>query len=241
MVGGAVAAHHPAEDTLTTTTLTAHERLQTGTPQSLTELELLILILGPSAGANSVAKAAQALLDAAPLAELAWAAPQELQEVPGVGPARAAALVAAFELGRRSGWSKPPPGQRILDPQAVYELMRPVAHAEVEQFHIICLNTRGRLIKTVMVAQGSISQCPVSPRDLIRQALKVNSHSLILVHNHPGGAPDPSVDDGVLTERLVAACELAGLMVRDHVVVAAGGYFSYRETGRMPRTARGAL
>jgi DNA repair protein RadC len=212
-----------------------HERLDVHGPAALTDLELLTILLGARSGKGGPEQAAQVLLETAPLQELAWAKVDELRAVPGVGPNRAAALAAAFELGRRSGWAPPHRGDRLLDPGRVYELLKHIAFSDQEQFHIVCLDVRGRLIKSILVAQGGLHVCPVPPRDLFRSALRVNAHSVVLVHCHPSGAISPSPDDDMLTERLRTAGELLGLVIRDHLVIGSEGYFSYVEAGRWRR------
>ena len=129
----------------------------------------------------------------------------------GVGPARAAALAAAFELGRRGAWAPPRRGERVLEPSRVAELMRHAAHAERECFHVVMLDVRGRLLRAERVAEGSLTQCPVSPRDALRPAVRDGAHGVIFVHNHPSGDPSPSAEDADLTERLRAAAELVGV------------------------------
>ena len=217
----------------TTSVSTAHERLHQHGIQVLSDAELFTLLFGPTNGTNSTREAAQRLVDAAPLSEMAWASPAELTEHQGVGPARAAAICAAFELGRRGGWSPPKRGARVLDPRRVYELMRRVAHAEREEFHTVLLDVRGRLIKTVKIAEGSLTQCPVSPREVLREPLRIAAHGLVFVHNHPSSLdPSPSAEDADLTQRLRAAAELVGLVARDHVIVSANGFYSFVEAGR---------
>jgi DNA repair protein RadC len=202
----------------------------------LADAELLIILLGPTAGMSSTRDAAQRLLDELPLAAIARASPEELQQHAGIGPARAAAIAAAFELGRRGAWSPPKRGERVLDPGRVYELMRPLAHAEREEFHTVLLDVRGRLIKTAKIAEGSLTQCPVSPRDALREPVRIGAHGVVFVHNHPSsGDPSPSAEDADLTDRLRAAAELVGVLARDHVIVAAGGYYSFVEAGRWRR------
>jgi DNA repair protein RadC len=212
-----------------------HERLEQHGVRVLSDAELLTILLSPTAGMNSTRDAAQRLLDALPMSEIAWAPAEQLQQQPGIGPARAAAIAAAFELGRRGAWAPPKRGERVLDPARVYELMRPLAHAEREEFHTVLLDVRGRLIKTVKVAEGSLTQCPVSPRDALREPVRIGAHGVVFVHNHPSGDPAASVEDGELTERLRAASELVGIVVRDHVIVATAGYFSFVEAGRWRR------
>ncbi len=216
-------------------TVEPRERLLAEGPRSLSDAELLALLIGTGSARLSSRAAALALLDAVPLPELAWATPDAIAMVPGIGPARAAAVAAAFELGRRGAWAPPRRGERCLDPRRVFELMRHAAHAEREGFHVILLDVRGRLIRAAQVAEGSLSQCPVSPRDALRPAVREGAHSIVLCHNHPSGDPSPSADDVDLTDRLRAAAELVGILARDHVIVAAGGYYSFVEAGRWRR------
>jgi DNA repair protein RadC len=211
------------------------ERLLAEGPRALSDADLLALILGTGTARLSARAAALSLAEAMPVGELAWAPAEALSGVPGIGPARAAAIAAAFELGRRGAWAPPRRGERCLDPARVHELMRHAAHAERECFHVVLLDVRGRLIRAVQVAEGSLTQCPVSPRDALRPAVREGAHGVVFVHNHPSGDPSPSPEDLDLTERLRAAAEVVGVMARDHVVVAAGGYFSFVEAGRWRR------
>ncbi|OFX25835.1 MAG: DNA repair protein RadC [Anaeromyxobacter sp. RBG_16_69_14] len=210
-----------------------HERLQQLGVRALADAELLTILLGPTAGMNSTRDAAQHLLDTLPLSQIAWASADELRQQPGIGPSRAAAIAAAFELGRRGAWSPPKRGERVLEPSRVWELMRHVAHAEREEFHTVLLDVRGRLIKSAKIAEGSLTQCPVSPRDALREPVRIGAHGVVFVHNHPSsGEPSPSPEDHDLTQRLRAASELVGVMARDHVIVGTGGYYSFVEAGR---------
>jgi DNA repair protein RadC len=221
------------------TTAPSHDRprarLLSDGPRALSDADLVALLLGAGSPRLSARAAALSLLEAIPLAELAWAPPDAIACAPGVGIARAAAIAAAFELGRRAAWSPPRRGERCLDPRRVSELLRHAAHAEREGFHVVLLDVRGRLLRAVQVAEGSLSQCPVSPRDALRPAVREGAHGIVFVHNHPSGDPSPSPDDADLTERLRAAAELVGVLARDHVIVAAGGYYSFVEAGRWRR------
>jgi len=198
------------------------ERLLVDGPRALSDGDLLSML-----GADTAADR--------PVGELAWLTVAELRLL-GLGEVRAAVVAAAFELGRRGAWAPPKRGERCLDPGRVYELMRALAHAPVEEFHVVLLDVRGRLLRTERVAQGSVSQCPVSPRDVFRVAVREAAHGVVFVHNHPSGDPSPSSpEDAELTERLRAGAELVGVVARDHVIVAAGGYYSFVEAGRWRR------
>ncbi|HEU4385291.1 MAG TPA: DNA repair protein RadC [Anaeromyxobacteraceae bacterium] len=211
------------------------ERLLAEGPRALSDADLLALILGTGTGRLSARAAALALAETMPVAELAWAPAEAISGLPGIGPARAAAIAAAFELGRRGAWAPPRRGERCLDPARVHELMRHAAHAERECFHVVLLDVRGRLIRAAQVAEGSLTQCPVSPRDALRPAVREGAHGVVFVHNHPSGDPSPSAEDLDLTERLRAAAEVVGVLARDHVIVAAAGYYSFVEAGRWRR------
>jgi DNA repair protein RadC len=211
------------------------ERLLADGARALSDADLLSLVLGTGTGGLSARAAALAVTERLSMGELAWASPDALAGWPGIGPARAAAIAAAFELGRRGAWAPPRRGERCLDPRRVHELLRPAAHAEREGFHVVLLDVRGRLLRTVQIAEGSLTQCPVSPRDALRPPVREGAHSVVFAHNHPSGDPSPSAEDADLTERLRAAAEIVGVLARDHVIVAAGGYYSFVEAGRWRR------
>jgi DNA repair protein RadC len=169
---------------------------------------------------------------AAPIATLAWASAAEITKLLGISRAKAARLAAVFELGRRGAWTQPKRGDRCLDPATVFEVMRDVAIEEVEEFHVVLLDVRGRLLGRRLISRGALTQCPVVPRDVLRSVVREGAHGVVFVHNHPSGDPAPSPEDRDLTERLRAAAELVGITARDHVIVASGGYFSFVEAGR---------
>jgi DNA repair protein RadC len=169
---------------------------------------------------------------AAPISTLAWASAHEIANTLGVSRTQATRLAAVFELGRRAAWNQPKPGTRCLDPATVFELMRDVAHEDVEEFHVVLLDVGGRLVGRRLISRGALTQCPVVPRDVLRVVVREGAHGVVFVHNHPSGDPAPSPEDHDLTERLRAAAELVGVVARDHVIVATGGYFSWIEAGR---------
>ncbi|WP_242392141.1 JAB domain-containing protein [Anaeromyxobacter oryzisoli] len=160
--------------------LAVHERMFTSGARAMSDEELLRAVTGCELGSSTLAA-----VSSMEIAELAWSSAGELAMRLALTKQRAAMLAAAFELGRRGAWSPPKRGERVLDPGRVYELMRPLAHAPVEEFHVVLLDVRGRLLRTERIAQGSLTQCPVNPRDVFRTAVREAAHGIVFVHNHP--------------------------------------------------------
>ncbi|MBM3713801.1 MAG: DNA repair protein RadC, partial [Actinobacteria bacterium] len=98
-----------------------------------------------------------------------------------------------------------------------------------EQFRLVLLNIKNRIIKEVMVSQGSLTSSIVHPREVLKAAIKASAASVIFLHNHPSGDPEPSIDDIEITNRLCKSCAIVGISVLDHLIVGEGGYFSFRQ------------
>jgi DNA repair protein RadC len=149
-----------------------------------------------------------------------------------LGPARAAAVVAAFELGRRLARSEAHPRDEILTPPSAYAYLAPrLRDAREERFVALLLDTRSRVFREVTISVGSLNASVVHPREVFRAAMAHGAAALLLAHNHPSGDPRPSREDRDLTRTLVESGRLLDIPVYDHVVVAAEGYFSFREAG----------
>lgn len=208
------------------------ERLLGAGSAQLSEIELLALVLG-SAGRVPALRAAECLLARhGSLPELARLAPAELARN-GVGAARAARLVAAFELGRRALEPRDRPIV-LTRPEDVYRYARPrLAHLTQEVFHVLLLDTRHRLVADRRVAAGGLASCAIAPRDVFEPAIREAAPAIVFVHNHPSGDPTPSRDDVALTRRLADGARLLGLSLVDHVVVADGGFASLAEMGKL--------
>ncbi len=169
--------------------LAVHERMFTNGARTMSDEELVRAVTGCELGSDTLA-----VLSTAQLAELAWSSADELAVRLGLTRQRSAMLAAAFELGRRGAWSPPKRGERVLDPGRVFELMRHVAHAERESFHVVLIDVRGRLLRAQQVAEGGLSQCPVSPRDVLRPAVREGAHGVIFVHSVTGHRMCPLCD-----------------------------------------------
>lgn len=219
--------------------LAAHDRpreklLRTGAA-ALGDNELLAIVLGSGGSRASVLTIANAVLQASGgLHTLGRLSPAELRRIHGIGAARAAQVVAAIELGRRTLLRSGSARAQIACPRdaAVY-LMPQFGGRAVEQFGILLLDTKHRILRTVVVSIGTIDAALVHPREVFREAVAGAAAALVLFHNHPSGDPTPSTDDLELTGRLVMAGRLMGIDVLDHVILGDGRYCSFKETGRL--------
>ena len=145
-------------------------------------------------------------------------------------------VAAAVELGRRVVARRTPDlGKDYNCPEDVVELMEPIfLGSDREMFYVLCLDPKNRLKKLVQTAIGIVDATVVHPREVFKEAIKVSAVSIIVVHNHPSGEPDPSGADKRLTKRLVEAGGVLGIQVLDHVVIGGGGqYISMRENQMM--------
>ena len=202
------------------------EKLQARGPGSLTDAELLALLLGSGTARRSAQRIARSLARKHPCELAGWPA-QRWARVPGIGPARAAALVAAFELGRRAQES-PAAGSPIRGPEDVLRHVRDLRRARREHFVVLLLNARHELQCREVVSIGSLNASIVHPREVFLPAILHSAASVVLVHNHPSGDPEPSEEDVSISRRLVQVGELVGIGVLDHVIIASRGLVSLR-------------
>jgi DNA repair protein RadC len=111
-----------------------------------------------------------------------------------------------------------------------------MAHLTNEQFRVLYLNTKNHLMADECLAHGTVNEVQVYPRQIVKRALELDSHAVILLHNHPSGNPTPSPDDIELTQKIIEACRAVGVVVHDHVVVAKLGNYSFRGEGAIEET-----
>ncbi|NOJ97369.1 DNA repair protein RadC [Corallococcus sp. CA049B] len=210
----------------------ARERLFRLGAEALTDLELLGLLWTEGLGdaADGVAKGG--------LKALVQEDPRVLCARRGVGPARTSRLLAALELGRRAQRSaeKRP---RLRNPKEVHAYLAPTLGAlRREVFHVLCFNPRNVLVQDARVAEGTLSACPVDPREVFAAVLASRATAIVFAHNHPSGDPEPSVQDVGLTEHLARAAGILGVKLLDHVVVGDGAFVSMLERGILPDSER---
>ncbi|MBL7209355.1 MAG: DNA repair protein RadC [Dehalococcoidia bacterium] len=207
------------------------ERLAKLGVEALSVPEILAVILGRGSKDESVMVIAQKLLSRfGNLKNIAAASMQELTEIKGMGPAKAAQIKAAFELGKRRENScdeeqKP----TVKSPEdAIRSVKSQLKGKKKEHFLVLSLDTRGHLIETHPISVGSLDTSIVHPREVFKEAISSSAASVILAHNHPSGDPTPSEDDIRITKRLVEVGEIMGIEVLDHIIVCDKDYLSMK-------------
>lgn len=209
------------------------ERLGRVGPAALADAQLIALILRTGSGSRDAEELAHAMLDAFEgMGGLSRAGRGDLAAHPGIGPVKAASLVAAFELAHRVSARRLEQSEPIRSPADVQRHFQARLRSEGrESFHVLLLDGRHRLICEERVSIGTLTASLVHPREVFREAIARAAAALLLVHNHPSGDPAPSREDRVVTKRLRAAGGLIGIEVLDHVIVADAGHYSFREAG----------
>jgi DNA repair protein RadC len=211
------------------------EKLERLGAAGLGDNELLAVVLGSGSRDTDALALANRLIDhAGGLHGLTRAGVHGLCQVAGVGSARAAQVLAAVELGRRTllrGVAERP--QLVFPRQVAAYLLPQYGAGNVEQFGILMLDTKPRVIRIKIIAVGSVDMTVVHPREVFREAATGSAAAIVLFHNHPSGDPTPSHDDLLLTSRMAQAGEIMGIHVIDHIILADQRYFSLVEAGRM--------
>jgi DNA repair protein RadC len=207
------------------------ERLLKLGSEALSAQEILALILGRGIKGESVMVTSQKLLSRfGNLKGIANASVEELSEIKGVGLAKAAQIKAALELSKRlegdAGEKQKPV---VKSPEDVVNIVKSqLKGKKKEHFLVLCLDTRNRVINCRPVSIGSLDTSIVHPREVFKEAVSSSAASVIFVHNHPSGDPEPSKEDVELTKRLVKAGEIIGVDVLDHIVVCDRSYLSLK-------------
>ena len=204
-------------------------------PSLLEDYEVLELLLGYAVPRKDTKPLAKELLERfGSFKELLFARASQFEQVPGIGQG-----ISIFWLLWREFWSRLEQSEfkpkTVLDsPTKVARLARTrLSFLEVEEFWMILVDTKNRLLAFEKICSGTVDQAPVFPREVIARALELKASGLILLHNHPGGDPRPSHQDFQLTRKLQAVARDLGLRVLDHIIIGQDNYFSFQEEGNM--------
>jgi DNA repair protein RadC len=201
----------------------------------LTDTELLALVLGTgSSGLGVLGIAGDTLSAAGGVSGLSDCSYRELYHIRGIGPAKAAAVISALELGRRA-MAGAVPGARLSSSADVYSTFWPSMVSErVEVFTCAMVDAKLRLIRMEIISKGTLTASIVHPREAFRPAVRNAASGVIFVHNHPSGDPLPSDEDRRITGRLEEVGRILGIPLLDHVVVGAeGSYYSFADAGNL--------
>jgi DNA repair protein RadC len=211
------------------------EKLLRHGPAALGDNELVALILGSGYRRTGALTVANELLNIrGGLHGLARSTCGDLVTVAGVGSAKAAQLVAALELGRRTLAHAPGARIQLRTPRdAAAYLLPAFGSRPVEHFGVVLLDSKHRVLRTAVIASGTLNTTIVQPRDVFREAMLAAAAAVVAFHNHPSGDPSPSPDDVDLTRRLAAAGTLMGIDLVDHIVLGDARYCSFKEMGQL--------
>ncbi len=211
------------------------ERLFQEGARSLSDSDLLALLIGSgTGGVTAVDLAKRILINREGIGGLARSSVEELLRFRGVGRAAAARIIAALELGKRAACRQGEERLRIKTPVEVVEAYGPgLRDLQQEEFHVLLLDNGNRVIQNRLVTRGTLNASLVHPREVFKTAIDSLASGVILLHNHPSGNRDPSKEDRLVTRQMVAAGEVMGIQVMDHIIIAGGDYFSFAESGEL--------
>lgn len=209
------------------------ERLIQVGPRAVSTTELLAITIRTGVGGENVLRLAERLLSYFHgLSGVARASIAELQEVNGIGPAKAVEIKAALELGRRLLAAAPEERPRVTSPaDAANLLMTEMMLLEQEHLRLILLDTRNHVLRTPTIYKGSLNTSVIRVGELFRAAIKENAAAMIMAHNHPSGDPAPSPEDVQVTRQIVEAGKLLDIELLDHIVIGHQRYVSLKERG----------
>ena len=203
---------------------------------TLSNTELLSMIINRGAGTTESLRQARQLMNIADgsLSNLAKLSIDEMQVVQGIGDCKALAVLAAIELGKRRALERMPTKPDLGSSLAIYNYMLPqMADLKVEQAHAIFMNQNFRLIKSVKLSEGRITETSVDIRILMREAVLSGATIMAFVHNHPSGNTQPSKADDMLTQQIAKASQIMRIFFMDHVIITDGSFYSYHDKGRL--------
>jgi len=208
------------------------EKLLLRGSQNLSDAELVAILLRTGKKGKSVLEIARELINSdGNLAMLATKSVDSLQKISGIGKDKAATLAAAFEISRRilsqAKWFS---NQKVTSPQEIADIFIPILRDDTkERFIVVCLNSSNKIIKHVTISIGNLNSSIVHPREIFKVAIDCSSASIILIHNHPSGNPEPSNEDIRITKKVVESGKILDIPVFDHLIIAGDAFTSFVE------------
>jgi len=205
------------------------ERLLKFGIENLSDAEVLALVLEKGTKKENVIEMSNRLITRYGLDKLSECSLKELQEIKGIGFAKACQIQAIFEMNKRQKTSNKSV-KFISSARAVFELFyERLKDEKQEHFIIILLNNRNYLLGQEKISKGIIDASVIDPREVFKPAIRNSASRIILVHNHPSGDPSPSNEDLIVTQKIIESGELLDIKVLDHIIIGKEGYWSWKE------------
>lgn len=211
------------------------ERLERSGPESLSTPELLAILFRTGTPKRNAVQVAEALYrELGGLAGIATASLEQLSEIQGIGRVKAIEVKAAVELGKRLSLVEDEAKPVVRSPADVAQLfMCELRYETREHLMMLILDSRNQVRHKRRISTGTLTESLVHPREVFAEAVKFSAASIVLVHNHPSGDPDPSPQDAKATKAIVEAGKVLGIDVLDHVIVGDGRWASLKQLGLM--------
>lgn len=212
------------------------EKLMAHGAETLSTAELYAILIGSGSRNETAVDLMKRILGDCgnSIAALSRKSVEELAEYRGIGEAKAIAILAASELGRRREMEKRPEREKVSDARVLFELLHPMMRdLNTEQAYVVLMNQGLYHIKTVRLSNGGLTETAVDVRQIMIEALQAKATVIALAHNHPSGNARPSREDDRLTKSVKDACETMRMHFLDHIIITNGEYYSYRDEGRI--------
>ena len=202
------------------------EKLEEKGVKALSDKELVMILIGKGSNGHTIEEVAEQVLKA--LDKGSEPLLTDLKYIPGMGQAKATAVLAALELGRRRPNRKT---KVIRRPEDIWNEVKHYAERNQEQLLVLSFNGAGELLGIHVATVGLVDKVVMHPREIFAEEIKERAVSVVIVHNHPSGQLSPSQADRILTKRISTAGKLLGIKVLDHLIISTSGYYSFREMG----------
>ena len=202
------------------------EKLEEKGVKALSDKELVMILIGKGSNGHTIEEVAEKVLKV--LDKGSEPLLTDLKYIPGMGQAKATAVLAALELGRRRPNRKT---KVIRRPEDIWNEVKHYAERNQEQLLVLSFNGAGELLGIHVATVGLVDKVVMHPREIFAEAIKERAVSVVIVHNHPSGQLSPSQADRILTKRISTAGKLLGIKVLAHLIISTSGYYSFREMG----------
>jgi len=211
------------------------EKLRDLGPQALSDAELLAILVGSGSPGESAVELMKKILNSCNnnLNTLGKMSISDLIKFKGIGEAKAITILAACELGKRRQREQVEERPQLSTATRMYNYLHThMQDLDVEESWVLLLNQNYRLIKSLRLSHGGITETAVDVRLVLKQAILANATIIVLAHNHPSGSLRPSAEDDRLTQSMIKACDIMRIRFQDHLIITDGSYYSYHEEGK---------